>query len=119
MRKLTLLIPLFLLVGLLPAQSPIASTPATLGQDAGAWLFYDDGSAEFATVDEGGLTATKISTSNSDRDTQSLVTRWKSNGLDQEVITTFGGKTQGAREAAVERHASAVALQLEAFPKDP
>jgi hypothetical protein len=123
MRRL-ILTALLLCCGL-AAQSPIASQVGTLGDSLGAWLFYENGDRAFTCIDDGGLTTTVLKgastpteTEEVDRDSTTLVTKWKDKkyGLEHEVRTTYHGQKEGSRKAASQRHKAAVLLELEAWP---
>ena len=96
------------------AQAPISATPGQLGDTAGAWVYFDDGAAEFRD-----LTGNVLSSITSSPDGDEWVTSWPDRGnpkVIHEVRTSHGGKTVGARKASLERHKESVELMQEEFP---
>jgi hypothetical protein len=92
----------------------IATQPAVLGNAPGVWLFYSDLSATFNAPD--GTELAEVTTA----DRQRLHARWHdASGVEHEVSTPIGGKSDGARRAAVQRHVALVTLLQQAYPPVP
>jgi len=94
---------------------PTSVERATVGDISGAWVIYaEQGRADFVT-DDGVSTSMKTSTEGKDKD-QVFITRWTdANGFEHEVRTEYGGRTNGGRQAAAERHKAAVDEQVRLF----
>ena len=99
------------------AVAAFATVPTTIGDVTGAWLFFgeeDHIRAEFRDCRGNVLHAIN----SADKD-QSLVTKWPDRNnpkIIHEVVTTYGGRTNGALVAAAERHKAAVDQMQRLFP---